>query len=214
MKRLSKKKHDIPDIIKIDDSDETEASGSSGIARCSKYTNQNTVNISYDLVDIFNNMFIIRTSCLKSMHEITSKSSNDNDVIIEGTPTSKGQTSMFNWVENLTSMPQYQCTSKDTLSGSTFPEEVPAEVCSKKQRMTANLTSLDDDYDNDNLITLDDSMRESSPPRVQKEEIIAGVKVKFPANPYSCQKAVMSTVSIIIMFVYCSFNTNLVPNYT
>lgn len=178
MKRLSLKrdrsKHDTSEIAEISEDDESF----DALPSANAYTGNN--ECTAETSNVPNSLIYACSS--NPVHD----SRSDDDVIIEEMPsTSKGNYRMFHWNKNLTSqMPQYQNISKGDNS-------LESEAIDMK--------SGNDDPNN--LITLDDTEEEASPPQVTVHhiEMIAGVKVKFPLKPYPCQKAVMHKVSIIIM---------------
>ncbi|XP_011143654.1 Fanconi anemia group J protein homolog [Harpegnathos saltator] len=213
MKRLSLKRsryeYETSQEIEISDDDSFDASSlrkNTEYNACTSKLDYNTINVPNSLTDISNYEPNIHISGSNFVHDVSNNSSIDDDVhVIEEIPTtSDGKSSMFNWNKNMRGMPQYENASKsNTLFDSRFIKKMPMESCNKKQHLTScnkscnkkqqvtsNLTDSNDEYDWNN------TKREDSPPKVtiHYDEMIAGVKVKFPIKPYLCQKAVMNNL--------------------
>lgn len=168
-----------------------------------KYTNQvnhETSDISHNLTDATTSRYTSNAAGSKTLeltHDISDDSSNDDDIIIieEKPSTSGGKQSMFNWGKTYSARkPTYRgnvsskkCNMFDSRPGrKTFTQLY-------KRKKTMNETT---NWDDEELASLNDSEDILSPEViVQRETMIAGIKVKFPAEPYPCQMAVMNRVS-------------------
>lgn len=160
---------------------------------CTK-TTSGMAYISNDATDSSN-----PTCNLTHVHDLSDDISSDED-IIDVTNTSKNNQSMFNWKKtSFASMlkGQNSMSSVNILHDSRIEKE--KEVSNKKQKLMFDLTSS---YDADDVVGLNNFKEKemASPPKVtiQHDIMIAGTKVTLPVKPYSCQKAVMNSVSIII----------------
>lgn len=188
--------NNVPVEISDDESFDSISNPQSNIGQV-KCTNANhgTAYTSNEATDSSN------PACnLTNMHDLSDDLSNDEDVVIIDAPnTSKNTKSMFNWKNtNFTYAPRYQnsMSSVNVLHDSRFEKETPKEISNKKQKLMFDSTSLNNDD-----LTSSNNFKEALPSEVtiQHTLMIAGIKVTFPVEPYPCQKAVMNSVSIIIV---------------
>lgn len=196
---------DVP--MEISDDESFDSNISKGMK------NESDVNVSRT-ANVLNNA--PKSSCVESSsilsYDISDDSSNDErsnnkDDIINKVSFSNSYNkspSLFNW--NKTSMPgtssQYQNSTlaeANTSHNSRHVKKIFEEAPNKRQKLIIDLTKSSDD-DNDDLASLNTFEKEASPPEVtiMHEEMISGIKVKFPVKPYSSQRAVMSRVNMIV----------------
>lgn len=186
--------NNVPVEISDDESSDSLSNPQSNIEQV------NFTNTSHGMACISNNATDnLNSACSsKHIHDISDDLSSDEDIVIDIPKTSKNIQSMFNWKKtSFANAPR--ClngnSSVNILHDSRLEKEMPREVSSKRQKLRSDLTSLNDD----DLMSL--NKEESSPPKVtiQHNIMIAGTKVTLPVEPYPCQKAVMNSVSIIIL---------------
>lgn len=158
----------------------------------------NFTNTSHGMAFISNNATDnLNYACSsKHIHDISDDLSTDEDIVIDIPKISNNTQSMFNWKKtSFANAPRClnSNSSVNILHDSRLEKE--REVSSKRQKLRSDLTSLSDDE----LMSL--NKEESSPciVTIQHSIMIAGTKVTLPVEPYPCQKAVMNSVSIIIL---------------
>lgn len=187
--------NDVPVEISDDESSDSSSNPQSNIEQV------NFTNTSHGVADISNDATnSLNPACsLKHIHDISDDLSSDEDIVVIDMPnTSKNTQSMFNWKKTSFAYApscQNDNSSVNILHDSRLEKEMPGEASSKRQKLRSDLTSLSDD----DLASL--NKEESSPSKVtiQHNIMIAGTKVTLPVEPYPCQKAVMNSVSIIIL---------------
>lgn len=135
-----------------------------------------------------------------TMPDMISDSSGDEDVTIIDGPTSYNKRQpMFKWSmpnkANSFNKPSHQSDICSTCTSTTSSlEDISLEPENKRQKV---LKSFDDDS-LDGLSILEEEAEILPEITKQYDMMIGGVNVKFPvANAYPCQKAVMSSVSIV-----------------
>lgn len=187
----------VKNIISVEISDDESSDSISdpqsniGQVNCAN-ANPGKACISSDVTDSSNPV-----CSLTNMHDLSDDLSSDEDIVVVDTPsTSKKTNSMFNWGNtSFAYAPRYQNSTSSVLHDSRIEEEIPKEVLNKKQKLMFDSTNDDD------LMSLNNFKEEALPPEVtiQRKIMIAGTNVTFPVEPYPCQKAVMNSVSTIIM---------------
>jgi len=157
-------------------------------------TSHRTINVSNSMTD---------ASKSNSNHDISDDLSSDEDVIMVddvSDNTSNKSQSMFNWNKTFfaTNPPYQNIFPESSVSyGSRKVIKTPNKRKLIEAQTSSNLSSSDDES-----IDLDIFKKNDSPPKgveIQHDIMIAGTRVKFPAKPYSCQIAVMNSVSTRIV---------------
>lgn len=186
--------NNIPVEISDDESSDSMSNPQSNIEQ------ENCTNANHGMAYIPNNATDSSNPVhsLTNIHDLSDDLSSDEDVVIDIPETSKNTKSMFNWKNtNFPYAPRYQnsTSSINILHDSRFGKEMPKEVSNKKQKLMFDSTSSN----NDDLASLNKEEALPSEVMIQHSLMIAGTKVTLPVKPYSCQIAVMNSVSTIIM---------------
>jgi len=136
-------------------------------------------------------------------HDISDDLSSDEDVIMVDVPnTSNKSQSMFNWNKTFfPTNPPYQNIFPESSGSHGSRKVISIETPNKRQKLMEAQTSSNLSSSDDESIDFDIFKKNDSPPKVeiQHDIMIAGTRVKFPAKPYSCQIAVMNSVSTTIV---------------
>jgi len=186
-----------PIEISDDDSFDLSSSVKKSSKECTDVTSHGAANVSNGMINAF--------ECnLKHVNDVSDLSNDKNIVIVNDVSDNvfDQSQSMFKWDKPIVAF-----TGTSPLY--VFPESsgsrkvTPIETSNKKQKLMNNSTSSDDLSSSDDELTnfgkINLLKKDDSPPQVGIQydwnNMIAGVKVKFPVKPYHCQKAVMNSVS-------------------
>lgn len=173
-------------------------------------TSHGAANVPNGMIDAF--------KCnLKHVNDIADDLSNDKDIVIDDDASDNvfnQSQSMFKWNKPIFA-PAVPSSSYSFPENSGLRKVMPIEASNKRQKIMNGSTSYDDlSSSDDELTNLGIFKKDDLPPQVEiqhKVIEIAGVKVKFPVEPYPCQKSVMNSVSkcydcvIQLMSLYHSF---------